>query len=104
MGLFDFFRSAPKGAPGKHSAQTAKERLQILLAHERKGGDGADFLPLLQKDILAAISKYLPIDQDKVIVKLERGSSMSTLEVNVEIPAPPTRAPGESLATRAMVR
>lgn len=99
MGIFDFFRPVPK-----RTAETAKERLQILLAHERGDGANADFLPLLQKDILAAISKYLPIDRDKVIVKLDRGAEVSTLEVNVEMPAPVTTPPGALVTARRAVR
>jgi cell division topological specificity factor len=92
-GIFDFFRPTPK-----RSAAVAKERLQILLAHERTDRDQPDFLPLLQQDILAAISKYLPIDRDKVVVKLDRGSDVSTLEVNVEMPGA-TTLPAKNLVT-----
>jgi len=80
--IFDFFRP-----PAKTPAATAKERLQILLAHERGAGAGADFLPMLQNDILAVIARYCEIEQDKVQVKLARGSGVSTLEVNIELPA-----------------
>ena len=84
MTLFSFFRR-PRQA---NSADTAKERLQILLAHERSDrSSGPDYLPLLQKEILEVIKKYVQIDSDKVGVKLERGAEMSTLEVNIELPA-----------------
>lgn len=83
MNLFDFFRRH-RQTP----AQTAKERLQILLAHERLDTSGPDYLPLLQKDILEVVKKYLPVDVDgdKVEVKIERGADVSTLEVNIELP------------------
>ncbi|WP_119459200.1 cell division topological specificity factor MinE [Rhodospirillaceae bacterium SYSU D60014] len=84
MTLFSFFRR-PRQV---HSADMAKERLQILLAHERSDrSSGPDYLPLLQKEILEVIKKYVQIDSEKVGVKLERGAEMSTLEVNIELPA-----------------
>lgn len=81
--LFGFFRRQHPTP-----AQTAKERLQILLAHERHDSSGPDYLPLLQKDILAVIKKYIPMEDEgeRVEVKLERGSDVSTLEVNIELP------------------
>ena len=84
MTLFSFFRR-PRQV---QSADMAKERLQILLAHERSDrSSGPDYLPLLQKEILEVIKKYVQIDSDKVGVRLERGAEMSTLEVNIELPA-----------------
>lgn len=83
MAIFDFLRR-----PAKTSAAHAKERLQILLAHERADRAGADFLPMLQKDILAVIARYCEIEQDKVQVKLDRNGGVSLLEVNIELPGP----------------
>ncbi|MDQ7263035.1 cell division topological specificity factor MinE [Paracoccus sp. PS-1] len=69
------------------SAQTAKERLQILLAHERSsGGSNPDFLPLLQRDILEVVRRHMEIDSDAVDVKLERSDDLSSLEINIELP------------------
>ncbi|MGR3197161.1 MAG: cell division topological specificity factor MinE [Paracoccus sp. (in: a-proteobacteria)] len=83
MNLFSFAR---KPRPPK-SAQTAKERLQILLAHERTGGaKEADYLPMLQRDIVAAIRKYVEIGETDVDVRMERGDQMSSLEINIELP------------------
>lgn len=82
MRIFDFFRN-----PAKRPAEVARERLQIVLAHERVGRDGGDVLPELQREILAVIARYLPIDNDKVLVRVDRGNNVSTLEVNVELPA-----------------
>jgi cell division topological specificity factor len=85
MNLFSFVRK-PRPA---QSAQTAKDRLQILLAHERSSGAAeADYLPMLQRDIIAAIRKHVPIIGDKdVDVRMERGDQMSSLEINIELPA-----------------
>ena len=83
MNLFDIFRRERRT-----SADTAKERLQILLAHERVDTTGPDYLPLLQKEILEVVKKYFPVqvEGDRVEVKLERGAEVSTLEVNIELP------------------
>ncbi len=95
MNLFDFFRRQRRTP-----AQTAKERLQILLAHERIDTSGPDYLPVLQKEILEVVRKYIPldVDGDRVEVKLERGSDVSTLEVNIELPG------AKALEPRAPVR
>ncbi|GGF54926.1 cell division topological specificity factor MinE [Mameliella alba] len=73
------------------SAQTAKDRLQILLAHERGRGSGApDYLPALQRDIVQAVRKYVDIEMDDVDVRMDRSKDVSSLEINVEIPAAKT--------------
>ncbi len=68
------------------SAQTAKERLQILLAHERTSNSGPDFLPLLQRDILEVVRRHMDVDSDAVDIKLERSDDLSSLEINIEMP------------------
>ncbi len=68
------------------SAPVARDRLQVLLAHERALGGRADLVAVLQKEILAVIAKHIPVDQDKVVVKLDRGEQVSTLEIDIEMP------------------
>lgn len=68
------------------SAETARDRLQILLAHERSG-PGPDCLPELQRDILAAIRKHLKIEDNAVDIRMDRGDELSSLEINIEFPA-----------------
>ncbi|KRR10434.1 cell division topological specificity factor [Bradyrhizobium jicamae] len=68
------------------SAPVARERLQILLAHERGLLGQSDLLVTLREEILAVISKHVALDPDKVIVKLDRGKTVSTLEVDIEVP------------------
>ncbi len=71
----------------KNSAPVARDRLQILLAHERSGSEGqSDLITRLREEILAVISKHVAIDQDKVQIKLDRGASVSTLEIDIEVP------------------
>lgn len=82
MSMFGFFRR-PRPA---NSADTARDRLQILLAHERPARDGPDVLPLLQRDIMAAIQRHMRVGEDNVEIKLERGEDLSTLEINIELP------------------
>lgn len=83
MSIFSLFGRQPK-----KSADAARERLQILLAHERAGLSGADFLPQLQREIIDVIRKYVAVDDERVQVKLDREQHLSVLEVNIELPAP----------------
>jgi cell division topological specificity factor len=83
--LFRFFRAAPP-----RTADTARERLQVLLALERSSGSGwPNFLPQLQEDIMQVIKKYVEVDNDKVSIEVERGPVVSMLDINIELPAPP---------------
>ncbi len=79
MSLFRFFTKQP-------SAPKARERLQVLLAHERASEGQSDLVGILREEILAVIAKHIQIDRDKVNVKMDRGDQMSTLEVDIEIP------------------
>lgn len=70
----------------RRSASVARERLQILLTHER-GADGQpDLIPKLREEVLAAVARHVPIEPDKVQVKIERGKGVSLLEIDIEIP------------------
>jgi cell division topological specificity factor len=79
MRLFDFFKRS-------QTAPVARDRLQLLLSHERALSGRADLAAVLQEEILAVIAKHIAIDRDKVNVKLERGSQVSTLEIDIEMP------------------
>ena len=68
------------------SAPVARERLQILLAHERGLRGQHDLLGILREEILAVVSKHVTLDPDKVIVRMDRGEKVSTLEVDIEVP------------------
>ncbi len=68
------------------SAPVARERLQILLAHERSLRSQPDLLMLLREEILAVVSRHVTLDPDKVIVRMDRGDAVSTLEVDIELP------------------
>jgi cell division topological specificity factor len=68
------------------TAPVARERLQILLAHERGLLGQSDLLVTLREEILAVVSKHVQLDPDKVMVKLDRGKTVSTLEVDIEVP------------------
>jgi cell division topological specificity factor len=71
----------------KKSASVAKERLQIILAHERNGRQGnPDYLPALQKELVAVITKYISINPDDIKVSLERQDNLDVLEVKIELP------------------
>jgi cell division topological specificity factor len=72
----------------KKTASVAKERLQIILAHERTGRSGhqPDYLPALQRDLVAVLSKYVKINPDDIKVNLERQDNLEVLEVKIELP------------------
>jgi cell division topological specificity factor len=82
MSLFNFFKR-------NTSAPVARERLQVLLAHERTivGGE-SDLVAILREEIMAVIAKHMSVPQDNVQIKMDRGASVSTLEVDIEIPTP----------------
>ena len=70
----------------KATANVAKERLQIILAHERSGNSSPDYLPQLQQELVAVISKYVKIDPNDIKVNLERQDTLEVLEVKIEMP------------------
>lgn len=72
----------------KRTASVAKERLQIILAHERsgRGGSRPDYLPALQRELVAVISKYVSIRPEDIKVHLERQDRLEVLEVKIELP------------------
>jgi len=85
MSLLDYFRS-PKEE--KKSADLAKDRLQIIVAHERSMRDNTpDYLPQLKHDILEVIKRYVAVSSDQVHVQLEqKDNNLSVLELNVTLP------------------
>lgn len=81
MSFFNYFRSKKN-----NSASIARERLQIIVAHERFQRDQPDYLPALQQELLAVIRKYVQIEDDQVQVQLDKNDSCSVLELNVTLP------------------
>jgi len=81
MGLLDLFRSQRKG-----SANVAKERLQILVAHDRAARNRPSYLPKLQSEILEVIRKYVNVDQDAISVNFEQDEHQEILELNIVLP------------------
>ena len=81
MALLSFlFNSKPK------SAVAAKERLQIIIAHERNDRNAPDFLPALRQELIAVISKYTKVSQDDITISLDRQGNLEVLDVNVVLP------------------
>jgi cell division topological specificity factor len=71
----------------KTSATVAKERLQIILAHERTGRKRPPgYLSSLQRDLVDVICKYIKIDPKDIKVNLERQQNLDVLEVKIELP------------------
>lgn len=83
MSLLSFFLGEKK-----KSAGIAKERLQIILAHERSGRNPGqpDYLPALQRELVAVISKYVHIDPQDLKVHFERQDELEVLQVKIELP------------------
>jgi cell division topological specificity factor len=84
MNMFNLFRR-------RATAPVARERLQILLAHERATHGQPDLLSILREEILDAIAKHVTVDQDSVVIRMDRGATVSTLEIDVELPNMPGR-------------
>ena len=82
MSFIDYFRSKKT-----NSASTAKERLQIIIAHERGQRNQPDYLPAMQQEIIAVIKKYVAIDEQQVHVSLENTDNCSVFELNVTLPS-----------------
>ena len=68
------------------SRRVARDRLQILLTHERRLGGQSDLLTLLREEVLAVIAKHIEVEPDDVHITLERGEEISLLEIDVELP------------------
>jgi len=84
MGLLSFFRQKKK----KNTASLAKERLQILIAHEHadKSKQAPDYLPKLKDEILQVIRKYVQVSEKNVNVNVEKGDDYDVLELNITLP------------------
>ena len=81
MGWLDVFRSEKKS-----SAQTAKERLQLVVAHRRSsGGDQPEYFPQLQQDLLDVLRKYIEVGDDAVQMEIEREGDLEVLELNITL-------------------
>lgn len=82
MGFLSFFLGEKK-----RTATVAKERLQLILAHERNGRNSSpNYLPDLQRELLAVISKYVRVNPEDIKVLLERQGDLEVLEVKIELP------------------
>jgi cell division topological specificity factor len=87
MSWLNFFRSR-RDEQAAGNANVAKDRLQVIISHERVTRSGPDFLPKLQQELVQVVARYIAIDPDKVQVNLERGGDFSTLAIDIELPGP----------------
>ena len=81
MGIFDFLR-----ARQKNTASIARERLRIIVAQERSQRGAPDYLPLLRRELLEVIRKYVNVDQDAVDIHVEKDGEHDVLELSVALP------------------
>ena len=80
MAIFDYFRKEKK-----KTASLAKERLQIIVAHERKGRNAPDYLPQLTRDILEVVSRYVKISEQDITLEVDNDGGLNVLELNVTL-------------------
>ena len=85
----------------RNSAVIAKDRLKIVLAHERASRDAPEFLPALQKDLLEVVGRYVEIRDDMLRVNVGRSGETSLLEINVEIDGAKIKPPVKNGAAAA---
>jgi cell division topological specificity factor len=93
MGIFDFLRTRPKP-----TASIARERLRIIVAQERSARGAPDYLPLLRRELLEVIRKYVNVDQDAVDIHVEKDGEHDVLELSVALPDR-TQAAAQAAAT-----
>ncbi|MBV1878836.1 MAG: cell division topological specificity factor MinE [Pseudomonadales bacterium] len=82
MSIFRYFRRTKSST----SANTARDRLQVIVAHERSQRKQPDFLPRMQQEILDVIKKYINISQEQISVQLDDSDDCSVLELNITLP------------------
>ena len=80
MGLFDFLKVK------KNTASIAKDRLRIIIAQERSNAGGPDYLPLLRRELLEVIRKYVNVDADAVKVDVVKDGEHDVLDISVSLP------------------
>ena len=84
MGILDFFKNKPK-----NTANVAKERLRIIVAQERAQRDAPDYLPMLRRELLEVLKKYVNVDPDAIQVKVSQEGGHELLELSVALPDKP---------------
>ena len=92
MGILNFFRRKDDRLTGGPSAAAAKERLQVVLAHERTERAQPDYLPRMRRDILDVIGRYVSIDEERVHVHYQNQGTRSRLELDIELPVPQSQS------------
>ena len=80
MGMFDFLKAK------KNTASIAKDRLRIIIAQERSALGGPDYLPLLRRELLEVIRKYVSVDADAVKVDVVKDGEHDVLDISVALP------------------
>jgi len=94
MRIFDFLKQR-----NRNTASVAKERLRIIVAQERSSRGGPDYLPMLRRELLEVIRKYVSVDIDAVQVQLEKDGEHDVLELTVTLPDKEERRVAATAAT-----
>ena len=86
MSILNLFRSRPRSLSTAPTAPVAKERLQILLTHERAARSQPEYLPRLRRELLDVVARYVQVEEEKIMVHYENEGTISKLELNIELP------------------
>lgn len=81
-GFFDFFKSSKKDS----TASVARDRLQVIVAHERNANNQPDWMPKMQQELLEVVKKYVNIGNDELKIEVHNEDDMSVLEISVDCP------------------
>ena len=81
MNFLEYFRFSRR-----NTAAIAKERLQIIVAHERKQARSPDYLPMLQRELLEVVRKYVHVEDDHIKISMEKEGNYEVLELNITLP------------------
>lgn len=100
MGFFKFFRSGKE----EQSAKLAKDRLQVLIAHQRTDRTGPDYLPMLRQDILDVIKKYVAVGDEALSVQIDQQDDVDVLELNITLPEGAEATDGASEGAKPRTR
>lgn len=84
MSILDVFRRK-----NRNSAALAKDRLQVIIAHERSRANAPDYLPPLREEIMQVIRKYVDVDDEAVRMQIDRDGDYEILELNITLPETP---------------
>lgn len=79
MSFFDLFKKKT------NTAALAKDRLGVMIAAGRSEQRTGNYLPQMREEIIAVITKYIPVDREAVKVMMETHNGIDMLEIDVPL-------------------